>query len=221
MMSTWQEAVVLKLLVEERKPLSLIVTVLSANNIAIYIYSRIRTHLIPSTSGASYSNIHQTSDMHNPQSSFLIVGVALLSNLLVSGFSCQAAIPKPALPTTSVFLRKPSSSTTLRKDSINNIFQRQSTTKNIFTSNPNLMVRGGGGDTVLSSSTTASGDNNDGATIVAKELNLTVGSVLSSIWGSCGVVYILAKAIKRVLPIALEPFGKGEGVVPLTQFQLA
>ena len=83
------------------------------------------------------------------------------------------------------------------------------------------MVRGGGGDTALSSSTTASGDNNDGSTIVAKELNLTVGSVLSSIWGSCGVVYILAKAIKRVLPIALEPFGKGEGVVPLTQFQLA
>lgn len=160
--------------------------------------------------------------MHNPQSSFLIVGVALLSNLLVSGFSCQAAIPKPVLPTASVFLRKTaSSSTSLRKDNTNNIFQRQSTTKNIFSSNPNLMVRGGGGDTALSSSTTASSDNNDGATIVAKELNLTVGSVLSSLWGSCGVVYILAKAIKRVIPIALEPFGKGEGVVPLTQFQLA
>ena len=160
--------------------------------------------------------------MHNQQSSFLIVGVALLSNLLVSGFSCQAAIPKPVLPTTSLFLRKTPSSTSLRKDNTNNIFQRQSATKNIFSSNPNLMVRGGGGATALSSSTTASSDNNDGATtIVAKELNLTVGSVLSSLWGSCGVVYILAKAIKRVLPIALEPFGKGEGVVPLTQFQLA
>ena len=60
------------------------------------------------------------------------------------------------------------------------------------------MVRGGGGATALSSSATASSDNNDGATtIVAKELNLTVGSVLSSLWGSCGVVYILAKAIKH------------------------
>jgi hypothetical protein len=35
------------------------------------------------------------------------------------------------------------------------------------------------------------------------------------------VVYILVKAIKRVLPIALEPFSKNGGVVPLTQFQLA
>ena len=54
-----------------------------------------------------------------------------------------------------------------------------------------------------------------------KDLNLTTGNVLASLWGSCGVVYILVKAIKRVLPIALEPFSKNGGVVPLTQFQLA
>ena len=47
----------------------------------------------------------------------------------------------------------------------------------------------------------------------------TVG-LLSSLWGSVGVVYILVKAIKRVLPIALEPFAKGGVQVPLTNFQL-
>lgn len=39
-----------------------------------------------------------------------------------------------------------------------------------------------------------------------------------SIWGTGGVLYILAKAIKRVMPIAQEPFLAG--AVPLTQVQL-
>lgn len=77
-----------------------------------------------------------------------------------------------------------------------------------------MVVRGGG---ALSSSN----DSASTSTTAVKDLNLTILNVLASLWGSCGVVYILAKAIKRVLPIALEPFGKGEGVVPLTQFQLA
>jgi len=77
------------------------------------------------------------------------------------------------------------------------------------------MVRGGGDGTALGAST-ATADATAG-----KDLNLTAGKVLASLWGSCGVVYILAKAIKRVVPIALEPFMKGEGVVPLTQVQLA
>jgi len=38
-------------------------------------------------------------------------------------------------------------------------------------------------------------------------------------WGTFGVVYILAKAIKRVLPIALEPFN-GKGAHPLSRLQL-
>ncbi|CAB9515992.1 expressed unknown protein [Seminavis robusta] len=42
--------------------------------------------------------------------------------------------------------------------------------------------------------------------------------LLTSLWGSGGVIYILAKAIKRVVPIALEPFQ--EGAVPLSQVQL-
>lgn len=45
-----------------------------------------------------------------------------------------------------------------------------------------------------------------------------VANVLASLWGTTGVLYILAKAIKRVLPIALEPF---QGTAPvLSQFEL-
>lgn len=78
------------------------------------------------------------------------------------------------------------------------------------------MVRGG--DSALSASDATA---DDGATVAGQDLNLTAGKVLASLWGSCGVAYILLKAIKRVLPIAMEPFMKAEGVVPLTQFQLA
>jgi hypothetical protein len=45
-------------------------------------------------------------------------------------------------------------------------------------------------------------------------------TVFTSLWGTFGVVYILAKAIKRVLPIAMEPFQKASGSVALSQFEL-
>mmetsp|Transcript_18466 Transcript_18466/g.30616 ORF Transcript_18466/g.30616 Transcript_18466/m.30616 type:complete len:256 (-) Transcript_18466:37-804(-) len=40
----------------------------------------------------------------------------------------------------------------------------------------------------------------------------------SSLYGTGGVMYILIKAIRRVYPIALEPFA--EGAIPMTQLQL-
>jgi len=43
-------------------------------------------------------------------------------------------------------------------------------------------------------------------------------SLLASFWGTGGFLYILAKAIKRVIPIAMEPFQ--EGAIPLSQVQL-
>jgi hypothetical protein len=43
-------------------------------------------------------------------------------------------------------------------------------------------------------------------------------AILASLWGSGGVIYILGKAIRRVLPIAMEPFQAGG--TPLTSFQL-
>jgi hypothetical protein len=58
-----------------------------------------------------------------------------------------------------------------------------------------------------------------GSDVKGTDLNLTTGKILSSMWGSIGVVYILVKAIKRVVPIALEPFFS-KTVVPLTRFQL-
>jgi len=46
----------------------------------------------------------------------------------------------------------------------------------------------------------------------------TAVRLAASIYGTGGVIYILAKAIYRVAPIALEPFS--EGSIPLTPFQL-
>lgn len=42
--------------------------------------------------------------------------------------------------------------------------------------------------------------------------------LFASSYGTGGVVYILVKAIRRVFPIAMEPFSKG--ATPLSQFQL-
>lgn len=48
-----------------------------------------------------------------------------------------------------------------------------------------------------------------------------LAAALGSLYGAGGVVYVLAKAIKRVLPIALEPFQAGTAAaVALTNFQL-
>lgn len=43
-------------------------------------------------------------------------------------------------------------------------------------------------------------------------------TIAASLWGAGGVIYILAKAIKRVLPIAMEPFKSGS--IPLSKFEL-
>jgi len=52
-------------------------------------------------------------------------------------------------------------------------------------------------------------------------LGMTVGKLLASFWGAGGFIYILVRSIRKIVPIALEPFGGGEGVVPLTKVQLA
>ena len=60
--------------------------------------------------------------------------------------------------------------------------------------------------------------NGGAATAQNDESYKKTSVLLTSLWGSGGVIYILAKAIKRVLPIAMEPFS--EGAVPLSQVQL-
>jgi len=154
--------------------------------------------------------------------SVALIGIALLGNL-VSGFSCGA--PMPPLPTSSSStfrLRNsmpPHHRTILSSYSTNYFYGRGNPLQpSPFASNNVLTIRGG----ALGASTSSSADDaNKSSPAVVKDLNLTAGNILASLWGSCGVVYILVKAIKRVLPIALEPFSKNGGVVPLTQFQLA
>lgn len=75
-----------------------------------------------------------------------------------------------------------------------------------------MAVRGGG-------LKAATADSTGGASGEASKCPFSKFIQLSSsLYGTTGVMYILIKAIRRVYPIALEPFAKGG--VPLTQFQL-
>jgi hypothetical protein len=68
-----------------------------------------------------------------------------------------------------------------------------------------LMRGGGGGMKASTASGTASGG---GGTSISQRL-VQAGAVimiLATLWASGGVIMILGKSIKRILPIALEPF---------------
>ena len=134
-----------------------------------------------------------------------LVGVALLNNL-ASGFSISPT--SISLPTQMAAFQRVGDS------SVNNNGLFQTKQQQMFAS-PSA-VRGG----ALGAST-AIGSSSDNGDSVEKDLNLSVGNVLASLWGASGVAYILIKAIVRVLPIALEPFSKADGVVALTNFQLS
>ncbi|KAL3795371.1 hypothetical protein HJC23_009544 [Cyclotella cryptica] len=139
-------------------------------------------------------------------STLALIGIALLNNL-ASGFSCTtaaAAAPCPRLP----LLRPPSASSKTAVSSFRQEnMQRRNDQSHLGNSSlgKSLAIRGG----ALRSS--AGSDD-------TLDLNLTTGKVLASAWGTCGVAYILIKAIKRVVPIAMEPFGKG--AVALTKVEL-
>jgi hypothetical protein len=76
-------------------------------------------------------------------------------------------------------------------------------------------TRGGGGGS-LNRNTPRGGvryaEPSDDDLPVAEGMAAKTLSAFGSIWGSMGVVYILAKAIKRVLPIAMEPLKAGSTV---------
>eukprot|EP00569_Conticribra_weissflogii_P003713 CAMPEP_0171328722 /NCGR_PEP_ID=MMETSP0878-20121228/815_1 /TAXON_ID=67004 /ORGANISM="Thalassiosira weissflogii, Strain CCMP1336" /LENGTH=267 /DNA_ID=CAMNT_0011828591 /DNA_START=246 /DNA_END=1049 /DNA_ORIENTATION=+ len=133
--------------------------------------------------------------------SFALLGVALLNNL-ASGFSHSNIMPLPTSSSLRLPLQhKPRPSMQTNSDAIGTYAKITSP----------LLVRGG-------ARAMANENVNEAA---AYDLNLSTGKVIASLWGTCGVAYILIKAIKRVVPIALEPFMTGEGVVPLTNVQLA
>lgn len=75
--------------------------------------------------------------------------------------------------------------------------------------NQDIFVGRGGGTTMKASAKPSEPSN-----CPMRKLSLFVASV----YGTGGVMYILIKAIRRVVPIALEPFA--EGAVPLSVFQL-
>jgi len=71
-----------------------------------------------------------------------------------------------------------------------------------------------GGSISLAASTTANGDDSTAFSSGGS----SIGAKVASLWAAGGVVMILGKSIKRILPIALEPFTAGG--TPLSPLQL-
>lgn len=130
--------------------------------------------------------------MHNP-TSLALLGIALLNNA-THGFSCTTLPP-------AAWIR----STSTKKSILPTTTTTTAQMKQIHTIHPLTVARGG-----AISSSRRNGDNQH-------DLNLTVGKALTSAWGTFGVAYILIKAIRRVLPIAVEPF---KGGVALSHVEL-
>ena len=139
-------------------------------------------------------------------STLALIGIALLNNL-ASGFSCTTAAAAAHYPRLSLIPPPSSSSKNAVSSFRQGKLQRQNdqSHRDSLSLSRSLAIRGG-----ALRSTPSSDDTLD--------LNLTTGKVLASAWGTCGVAYILIKAIKRVVPIAMEPFGKG--AVALTNVEL-
>jgi hypothetical protein len=89
-------------------------------------------------------------------------------------------------------------------NSLNNVFPDQRATKRTTKSNSVLYSPRGG----VRYADLSDDEKSPSAGFIAKSV-----STFGSVWGSLGVVYILAKAITRVLPIALEPFKAGSTLV--------
>ena len=151
--------------------------------------------------------------MYHPASAAALVGIALLNNL-ASGFSCTTPMSLPSQQVIATFPRGGDLSSPLHKNRRQNKKGVVITTLSSSAKLP-FAVRGG----ALGASTAIESSSNNGGSI-EKDLNLSVGNVLASLWGAAGVAYILMKAIRRVIPIAMEPFSKADGVVPLTNFQM-
>lgn len=87
---------------------------------------------------------------------------------------------------------------------------------------PTLSIRGGGGGVNVNEAqaTKIPGTPLFASTSLDEELsNANIAlATFGSLWGTGGFLYILGKAIKRVLPIALEPFQKDTALI-LTPFQ--
>mmetsp|Transcript_27206 Transcript_27206/g.30520 ORF Transcript_27206/g.30520 Transcript_27206/m.30520 type:complete len:328 (+) Transcript_27206:192-1175(+) len=170
---------------------------------------------------------------NNTLSSIVSLLIVLFSAVIVSE-AFAASTSSITTTTTTTMLTTPSQSTAFTSLPINNnnnnmLLRRSTTTTNNNNRNSmsssssssyrtgssglNLIhntipYRGGGRDVIPSSPpskmslfTAASGNDATDKCPFTKSL-----AIFGSVWGSLGVIYILAKAIFRVLPIALEPF---------------
>ena len=130
-----------------------------------------------------------------------LLAVATLLQTFVAGFSAAPLVVRSKLSRnddgTSMLMMIATTNTNSRPFVVTTITTSSS-------SSSSLLVRGGGrrSSTKLEAASGAKDNNNEGSSCPATG----VVSIVSSLWGTGGVLYILGKAIKRVLPIALEPF---------------
>jgi len=113
-----------------------------------------------------------------------------------------------------VFLRTNNNNGTLRSSSLSSRIGSSNSSLNII--HNTIPYRGGTGVSSATLSKTSSL-----FTSISRNTNASNDkypftkpmAIFGSVWGSFGMIYILAKAIVRVLPIALEPFKKSSSLV--------
>ena len=137
----------------------------------------------------------------------LLLTLDLVCSCFASGFSISPTskslrlLPSSSASPSSLHLA-PTSSFSYRDDCNNSMEKRRSAPKEQRSASAlavSAAPRGGDGSGV----------------------EMTAGRLSASFWGTGGFVYILLRSIRKIVPIALEPFGAGEGIVPLTKVQLA
>jgi len=125
---------------------------------------------------------------------FLLVTITFTS---AEGFSIRTFPRQQQRNTQNLYLfnrRRLQTLTIMSPSSPSRLDTSSSSSNNLH---PMSVLRGG----ATSAAATSSSDLAESKCPVSKTM-----AIFGTFWGSLGVVYILAKAIKRVLPIALEPF---------------
>jgi hypothetical protein len=146
----------------------------------------------------------------------LLLLIASSNNVVCGGFATVRLQP-------SLLISKTTSTATRNNNNNNNMILPSyyyHDTQNTNTIQSLLLHRGGAKQVTTKPTTTTNTQLLLSSTFnTGTKCPMTgTATILASLWGTGGVIYILLKAIKRVLPIALEPFQKSG--IPLTQFQL-
>lgn len=137
------------------------------------------------------------------------LSVSLILVALWTAF-CSAFSPTPST-TTANSATATASSTTTSRDTLG--LPRPLVQPFVYSNMAGSVARGGGATSPSSLRNSKSPVSTDSKCPVTG-----AAAIFGSLWGTGGVIYILTKAIKRVIPIAMEPFQ--EGSMPLTQLQL-